>query len=90
MSKLKKLSETLEPDDGIRLASNSEVTVVLEHGQRFDIPHTLAKRIFGSLDNFEKVKECFSGAECLEFHQVRIGDDMWVVLEECFAMVDEV
>ena len=90
LSKLKKAAETLEPDDGIQLAANSEVVIVLEHGQRHEIPHSLAKRIFGSLDNLEKVKDCFSGTECLEFHQVRIDDDVWIVLEECFAMVDEV
>lgn len=90
LSQLKRQAESLEPDDGIQFNSSSEVTIVLENGQRIDIGKDLAKKIFGSSDNLEKIVSLLDGSESLELHEVQVSDDVWVKMDEVFAMVDEV
>lgn len=90
LSQLKKQAESLEPDDGVRFGPSSEVTIILESGSRMDISKDLARKIFGSAENLEKIVNLLDGTESLELHEVRVSDEVWVKMDEVFAMVDEV
>ena len=90
LNRLRREAENLDPDDGIKLTSRSEISVILENGQRIEVPHDVAKRIFGSAENLKRVHECFTGSESLELHSVRLSDEIWLLLEEIFAFTDEV
>jgi hypothetical protein len=90
LSQLKRQAESLEPDDGIRLSSSSEITIILENGNRIEIGSELARKIFGSADNLEKIVPILDGTESLELHNVQVSDEVWVKMDEVFAMVDEV
>jgi hypothetical protein len=88
--KLRKEAENLDQDDGIKFTSQSEVSIICESGDRIDINRDLASRIFGSVDNLEKIRGCFSGSESLELHNVKLSDKVWVLVEEIFVIVDEI
>lgn len=90
LSQLKRQAESLEPDDGIHLSSSSEITIILENGNRIEIGSELARKIFGSADNLEKIVPILDGTESLELHNVQVSDEVWVKMDEVFAMVDEV
>jgi hypothetical protein len=90
ITKLRKEADNLDPDDGIKFTSQSEVSIVCESGDRIDISRDLALRIFGSVENLGKIRECFSGSESLELHNVKLSDEVWVLIEEIFVLVDEV
>jgi hypothetical protein len=90
LNRLRKEAENLDPDDGIKLSSGSEISIICEAGTRVDVPRDLAKKVFGNVENLTKLRECFSGSESLELHDVRVSDEVWVLIEEIFAMVDEI
>jgi len=90
LNRLRKEAENLDPDDGIKMTSGSEISIICENGSRFDVPPDIANKVFGSPENLERLKECFSGSESLELHNVRLSDEVWLLVEEIFALVDEI
>ena len=90
ITKLRKEADNLDPDDGIKFTSQSEVSIICESGDRIDLSRDLALRVFGSVENLEKIRGCFSGSESLELHKVKLSDEVWLLVEEIFVIVDEV
>lgn len=90
LSQIKRQAESLEPEDGIRFSPSSEVTIITENDERIEISKDLARKIFGSAENFEKIVPLLDGTESLELHGVQVSDEVWVKMDEVFAMVDEV
>lgn len=89
ITKLRKEADNLDPDDGIKFTSQSEVSIICESGERFDLSRDLALKVFGSVENLEKIRDCFTGSS-LELHNVKLSDDVWVLVEDVFEMVDEI
>jgi hypothetical protein len=89
ITKLRKEADNLDPDDGIKFTSQSEVSIICESGERCDLSRDLALKVFGSVENLEKIRDCFSGSS-LELHNVKLSDDVWVLVEDVFEMVDEI
>jgi len=90
ITKLRKEADNLDPDDGIRFTSQSEVSIICESGERIDLSRDLALKVFGSVDNLDAIRGCFSGSESLELHKVKLSDEVWLRVEEIFVIVDEV
>ena len=87
---LRRATDDLDSDGGSKFGSKAEMTIILGNGERLEVERTLFEKLLSSKSGAEVLISALHGDESLEVGDIKIDDEVWVIIEEAFVVIDEV